>query len=134
MDRTGAVIPGAAVIATEIATGVTHAARTDAAGHYVMSGIPAGMYRIESQCPGFRKQQLASVSVPSTGAATANLSLDVGEASQTVTVETNSMAIDTTAKKQARPQPAAGTFPLFQIVTDSGDHWTSSDGLHWNHE
>jgi hypothetical protein len=134
MDRTGAVIPGASVTATEIATGVAHAARSDAAGHYVMSGIPAGMYRIEAQYPGFRKQQIASVTVSSTGAAAANISLDVGEASQTVTVETNNTAVDTKAKKQASPQPAAGTLPLFQIVTDSGDHWTSSDGLHWNHE
>jgi hypothetical protein len=92
------------------------------------------MYRIEAQYPGFRKQQIASVTVSSTGAAAANLSLDVGEASQTVTVETNNTAVDTKAKKQASPQPAAGTLPLFQIVTDSGDHWTSSDGLHWNHE
>jgi hypothetical protein len=37
------------------------------------------------------------------------------------------------ALKQTQSQSQAEIAPLFQIVTDSGDRWTSADGLHWNH-
>jgi hypothetical protein len=132
-DRTGAVIPGASVTATEIATGVSHTARTDAAGHYDFGALPPGAYRVDAQFPGFRKQQVPSVAVQPTGPATANLTLDVAESTQTVTVQAGNEPLNAESAKKSRPRSQAETAPLFQIVTDSGDRWTSSDGLHWNH-
>jgi len=132
-DRTGAVIPGASVTATEIATGVSHTARTDAAGHYVFGALPPGAYRVDAQFPGFRKQQVPSVAVQPTGPATANLTLDVAESTQTVTVQAGNEPFNTESAKKSRSRSQAETAPLFQIVTDSGDRWTSPDGLHWIH-
>ena len=132
-DRTGAVIPGTSVIATEIATGAAHAARTDATGHYLLNGLSPGHYKLEAQSPGFRKQELANVAVQPTGTTTANLTLDVAESTQTVTVQADSVTLNPQALKQTQSQSPAEIAPLFQIVTDSGDRWTSADGLHWNH-
>ena len=132
-DRTGAVIPGTSVIATEIATGAAHAARTDATGHYLLNGLAPGHYKLEAQSPGFRKQELANVAVQPTGTTTANLTLDVAESTQTVTVQADSVTLNPQALKQTQSQSPAEIAPLFQIVTDSGDRWTSADGLHWNH-
>lgn len=133
MDRSGAVIAGASVTATEIATGIAHATRTDSAGHYILNGLLPGMYRVEAQSPGFREQQVPGVAIQPTRPAIANLTLDVGEATETVTVEVNGAGLNTTQKKQAKPQASHDIGTVFLIVTDSGDRWTSTDGLSWIH-
>jgi Carboxypeptidase regulatory-like domain/Putative zinc-finger len=132
-DRTGAVIPGATVTAFEIATGTTHEVKTDAAGRFALNQLPAGNYRVEGQSTGFRKREIASVAVQSTSSTTANLILDVGESTQTVTVEADSAAVSLEQKKRTKPENAVKKAPIFEIVTESGDRWTSADGLSWQH-
>ena len=53
-DPTGAVIPGASVTATNIATGVQTARVTTAAGLYVLSPLPPGQYNVQVAAPGFQ--------------------------------------------------------------------------------
>ena len=132
-DRSGAVIPGASVSVTETTSGIARATRTDASGHYGFSELPQGMYRVEAQSAGFRKQELPSIAVQSAGPAIANLTLDIGEATQTVTVEASSAPLTTQTKKQSKPQASGEASSVFRIVTDSGDQWTSADGLNWKH-
>jgi hypothetical protein len=133
MDRTGALIPGATVTATEIATGAAHAVKTDGSGHYSLNGLSPGNYRVEGQSAGFKKREIASVDVKPTGSVTANLILDVSESTQAVTVEADSAEISAPAKKQIKSRTQSETGPVFEIVTESGDRWTSVDGLNWQH-
>jgi hypothetical protein len=129
-DMSGAVIPGAAVTVTNSATGAAHTVRTDSAGRYVADGLAAGTYRVEAQSRGFNKEELAAVAVSATGQTVANISLTNGAVTETVTVQADSAelsASDTARAKSKASSPA----PVFEIVTDNGEHWTSADGVTW---
>ena len=46
-DSTGAAIPGAAIKATQTATGVVRNATSGATGEYVLTNLPIGPYMVE---------------------------------------------------------------------------------------
>src|SRR5438045_4969232 len=54
-DPTGAVVAGAKVTVTNVATGVSRETTTDADGSYQVLQLPIGSYRIGVEAPGFRK-------------------------------------------------------------------------------
>jgi hypothetical protein len=130
-DQTGAAIPGASVTATEAATGTARRVDTDRAGHYIVDGLAAGNYRLEALAPGFRKQELASVAVPSTGQSIANLTLSVGQSTETVTVQAESKDIRAFDKKAEKLPASIQPASIFEITTDKGAHWISTDGIAW---
>src|SRR2546425_678814 len=54
-DPSGAVISGAKVIATNVATDASREASTDAAGSYRMTLLPPGNYNLSVEAQGFRR-------------------------------------------------------------------------------
>lgn len=52
-DELGVALPGATLLATQGATGVTRSVITDAEGRYVFLTLPAGMYHIRATLDGF---------------------------------------------------------------------------------
>jgi len=129
-DMSGAVVPGATVTVTNNATDAARTVRTDSAGRYVADGLAAGTYRVEARSRGFNKEELAAVAVSATGQTVANLSLTIGSATETVTVQAGSaeLSASETARAKSKASPPA---PVFRIVTDNGEHWTSADGVTW---
>ncbi|HUD14048.1 MAG TPA: carboxypeptidase regulatory-like domain-containing protein [Terracidiphilus sp.] len=129
-DMSGAVVPGATVTVTNSATGAARTVTTDSAGRYVADGLAAGTYRVEARSGGFNKEELAAVAVSATGQTVANLSLTIGAATETVTVQAGSaeLSASETAPAKSKASPPA---PVFEIVTDNGEHWTSADGVTW---
>jgi len=85
-DATGAVFPGANVTATNVATGVKTTRQTTAAGFYVLTPLPPGEYKVEVSATGFRQLEQAGVIVDALATVGLNLTLQVGAASETVTV------------------------------------------------
>ncbi len=130
-DSTGAVIAGASVSVTDTAAHTVRTVRTDGAGRYVVDGLAPGVYRVEAQAQGFERKVLAAVAVTDSRPTEQDLILNVGAATQTVTVEASSMEIAVSDAKKARPAPANQTVPVFQIITDNGERWTSTDGVTW---
>src|SRR5262245_37775687 len=63
-DPSGAVVGGAAVTATNVATGVESKATTDAGGNFTIPFLPAGLYRLTVEQPGFKKGVFERVNVP----------------------------------------------------------------------
>ena len=53
-DSTGAVIPAAAVTATEVSKGVEFRGRTNAVGEYTIPEVTPGMYKVTASAPGFQ--------------------------------------------------------------------------------
>src|SRR5215470_16702235 len=53
-DRTGAVLPGVEITASQTETAATRTAVTNETGSYVLSNLPIGPYRLEASLPGFR--------------------------------------------------------------------------------
>jgi hypothetical protein len=54
LDTSGAVVPGATVVATNVATGVETRTTTTSAGAYTLPYLPAGTYTLRVSAPGFR--------------------------------------------------------------------------------
>jgi hypothetical protein len=134
-DASGAVIPGATVTIRNAATSAERTVTTDGNGRYLADGFAPGSYSIEAEALGFRPQRVAGVAVGASGQVAENFTLQVGAASQSVTVEAEaeSDASLRAAKSKALKSPPAAVPPqaIFEIVTDTGERWTSADGVAW---
>src|SRR5687767_6986468 len=86
-DPTGAVVPGAAVTATHIATGVKTERVTTGAGLYVLSPLPPGEYSVHVNAPGFQTLTQDKLTVNALATIGLDLTLKVGTAADQVTVE-----------------------------------------------
>jgi hypothetical protein len=94
-DKSGAVIAGATVTATEQATGVAHSAVTGDSGFYRISALPPGNYRVDVDAASFKKSSKSNVQVGSEAASAANVVMENGSATETVTVTGAAPALET---------------------------------------
>jgi hypothetical protein len=62
-DQTDAVVPGAKVTVTDLATGQVFTASTDSAGNFSISNLPQGFYRVVIEAQGFAKFVVERVQV-----------------------------------------------------------------------
>src|SRR5207247_852675 len=86
-DPSGAVVAGAAVTATNVATSVDSKALTDANGNFTIPFLPPGVYTVTVEQPGFKKAVYEKVNVPVGDTIRQDATLAVGEVSQAVPVE-----------------------------------------------
>jgi hypothetical protein len=94
-DASGAVIPGALVSATSEASGYAATATTDEQGRYGFANLPSGNYRVEFSSPGFRKGMLQGLLLGRGHEQVQNMTLQVGSASETVTVSAAAPTLET---------------------------------------
>jgi hypothetical protein len=85
-DQNGAVIPFALVSATNQETGQYFMGTTSIEGHYQISGLPAGTYKIKFEAVGFETREVPSVDVSEGGSRVISSSLGIQGVSETVTV------------------------------------------------
>ena len=85
-DTTGAGVPGATVTVTEVQTGISRSATTNASGNYVFSNLKDGVYRVEAELSGFRKTVHENVKVDVNTTVRVDLALQVGSLAEAVTV------------------------------------------------
>lgn len=88
VDPTGAAIPGVVVKATEISTGVARTATTNPEGNYLFTDLNPGTYQVTITAAGFASLKQDNVAVQTNTSVRVNLKLQVGEATQEVTVTT----------------------------------------------
>ena len=85
-DPGGAIVPGASVTVTNVATGVETTKQTNEAGVYVIPALLPGEYKVVVVLKGFQTLIQEKVIVDALSTVTVNLSLKVGEVTETVTV------------------------------------------------
>ena len=85
-DSSGAVVPGAAVTATEANTRGTRTGTTDGSGHYLFSQVNPGTYKVTVQGSGFAAASSAQTPVLVGRNVALNFILQINSASQTVNV------------------------------------------------
>lgn len=85
-DAAGEVIPGASVKITNLGTQAVRAITTDGSGYYIATNLPIGDYLVEVSGTGFRGEKRSGLSVSADAHLTSNFELQVGSASDTVTV------------------------------------------------
>src|SRR5271168_1759414 len=86
LDPQGAVVSGAAVTLTSKETNIAKTATTDDSGVYNFLSLAPGRYTIAVEKAGFKKKNLDDVLVAAEQTQAVNITLEVGEISQSVTV------------------------------------------------
>src|SRR5580692_789103 len=85
-DTSGSGMPAVDLTATNLETGVVRTARTDAEGSYRILSLPVGRYEVKAVKPGFRSRQQTGIDLVVGQQAVVNLSLEIGDVQQSVTV------------------------------------------------
>jgi hypothetical protein len=122
-DSTGAMIPNATLVATEITTGRGHRVTSSDAGNYSLSDLPIGDYKIEVSGAGFKTERIPTVTLHTAQAAALDFTLQIGEATEQVVVTTeipllntqSSSAGQTVENKSIESQPLNGR-SFWQLV------------------
>lgn len=91
-DSTGAVIANAKVTVTQQGTNLQRDTVTNGAGVYRFDAVDLGTYSVSIQAAGFRTSTTESVDIQAAHTTNIDVTLEVGSAAQTVTVEASAEA------------------------------------------
>ncbi|OFW42631.1 MAG: hypothetical protein A3J28_03480 [Acidobacteria bacterium RIFCSPLOWO2_12_FULL_60_22] len=95
-DTSGAVIPEVAVTVKNLETGASRTVATNDRGYYRALSLPVGHYEVAAEKTGFRAQVRTGIDLVVGQEAVVNLSLEVGEVQQSVTVSAEAPVVNTT--------------------------------------
>ena len=85
-DPSGAAVPGATVEVANINTGSSIKSSTNDAGNYQVPFLLPGTYKVSVESSGFKKVERADVRVTITALVTVDFALEVGSATESITV------------------------------------------------
>ncbi|MGE5205088.1 MAG: TonB-dependent receptor domain-containing protein [Chlamydiota bacterium] len=113
-DPSGAVVAGARVTATDMDRGAKFSTTTNSSGEYVANPLRIGRYRITVEKEGFRKEVVGPIEVNVQSRPEVDLTLRVGQITETVTVTSLSPQLDTEKSELGEVVTAreATTLPL----------------------
>lgn len=94
-DTSGAVLPGAMVVATNVATKDTREVKTDDRGGYLIAGLFPGTYELRVSMEGFKQYEQKNVTVSPNDTRGIDVRLEIGARTETVTVTAESEIIQT---------------------------------------
>src|SRR3954447_26233238 len=94
-DPTGAVIPNVKVTATNTGTNLATSATTNRYGVYNLLFLPVGSYELTAEATGFKKAQAGPFNLETNQIARVDMRLEIGDASQSVTIEASGVALQT---------------------------------------
>lgn len=95
-DTTGAAIPNAKVVITDVGTGLSQTVTTNAQGNYQLINLRADTYRVEITAPGFQSVTLTDIALSARQDLRANAKLKLGQVSQRVNVYAGNAGVITT--------------------------------------
>ncbi|MEZ5356488.1 MAG: carboxypeptidase-like regulatory domain-containing protein [Bryobacteraceae bacterium] len=94
-DSTGAFIPAVSIRATNVDTGVTATAQTNASGRYTLPYLLSGTYTVTAELTGFKRFQRAGVQVRVGEPTELVIAMEVGEVTESVEVSATTPILDT---------------------------------------
>src|SRR5437667_9950841 len=95
-DATGGVVPGVGVTVKHTESGLTRTAQTNENGSFSMSSLPVGPYEVTAEKQGFKQQVRRGINLAVGQEAEANLTLDVGNLIEQITVTEEAPLVNTT--------------------------------------
>src|SRR5262245_33486908 len=111
-DSSGAVVPGARVVAVQDATKVAFKGQTSGTGNYTLPYVAVGTYIITVEALGFSKSVRTNVLVEVNQTVRADFVLEVGQVSNEVTVAGMASAIATDDASLVHTIPTVGIASL----------------------
>ncbi len=113
-DNTGAMIGGATVSVTNLATHETKTSTTQSTGDYVFTLLPPSTYSITVTMAGFKTATVSSVTIIAGDRYRSNLVLQIGQAAEQVTVTASDAGLqtDSSVVTQSVTEQAVQDLPL----------------------
>jgi hypothetical protein len=132
-DTSGAAVPNAKVTATNLESGETRETTTSVSGSFTLAELRAAPYRLTVEAAGFKVAKIDNIQLAVQSTRRADIKLEVGEISETVTVASDAAMLQTdtpvqqtnVTERQVRELPlqiggeTAGRSPLAFIYLDS---------------
>jgi Carboxypeptidase regulatory-like domain/TonB dependent receptor len=100
-DPAGAALPNVTISITNIESGVTRSIQTNTAGQYVFPDLNIGHYSAKAQAPGFKAAEQQNVTLQVGDRDRLDFQLQVGEVQETITVEANTVRVQTDSGEQS---------------------------------
>jgi outer membrane receptor protein involved in Fe transport len=94
-DKTGAVIPNAKVMVTNLGTNISRTLTTDESGDYVINLLPIGRYSVRVEATGFKSFAVFELVLVAGDRARVDAQLEVGQTSETVEITAELSALQT---------------------------------------
>ena len=95
-DASGAAVAGAKVDVKNVGTGIAQATMSDGQGRFRVGELLIGNYEVQASQAGFQTVVRKGITLTVGAEAVVDISLPVGQAQQTVTVEAQASQVDTT--------------------------------------
>ncbi|MBI4909038.1 MAG: carboxypeptidase regulatory-like domain-containing protein [Acidobacteria bacterium] len=96
-DPSGAAVPSITVIAINEGTSARFQTTTDSDGQYTIRAVPVGVYRLTAEMQGFKRFESGGIRLQVNEVARVDINLAIGTATETVTVSSQALAVDTSS-------------------------------------
>lgn len=119
-DPSGAVVPGATLTATNLATGLRYTATSSNDGLFSFLQLPIGDYSVTAEKSGFKGFTAAHIHLDLDQIFSLQVAMELGATSETITVEANPAQVETTSMQ-------LGTTVTGSQIVDiplNGRNWT----------
>jgi hypothetical protein len=100
-DSTGAIIPGAEVAVTSLERNTSFRTVSNSAGRYVIEFLLPGRYTLNAEKSGFKKLVHTGISLESADHLALDITFEVGDLTQSVTVSTEAALLETETASRA---------------------------------
>jgi len=101
-DKSGATVPGATVTATNINTGASRTATTDADGQYTVPLLPVGNYQVQVELPGFKNFVQSGILLEVGRNARVDAVIEPGDVQEVVSVNADAPLVETSSAALTR--------------------------------
>ncbi len=145
-DSSGAIVVGASVKVVNSATGIAYNATTDGLGAFHVTQLPPGLYTMSVTRSGFETQNLKAFQLYVDQHLEQNITLQVGQAIQTVSVSASALLLDTESSNSGQliqnqqindmplngrdvlqlAQLSAGVTPVISGISSPASSWTGT--------
>jgi hypothetical protein len=106
-DSSGAVVPKAAVTATDTNTGIRQTTTTDSKGFYSFPSLPVGLYDLEFNGGGFRPYRRTGIVIDTNSDLIVDAALEIGGRTDVVTVTDTQVHVETASSQMGEVITAA---------------------------
>src|ERR1022692_3621154 len=96
VDPSGAVVPGAKLTATNVATGLTYTVTSSSDGLFAFLQLPIGDYKVVVEKAGFKTFMEGHIHLDLDQIFNLRVTMEVGAVTDTITVEANPAQVETT--------------------------------------
>jgi hypothetical protein len=136
-DASGAVVAGATVTVKHTESGLVRTAEADSNGNYTVPSLPVGRYEVSTEKTGFKQAVRRGINLVVAQEAVVNLTLEVGNVVDQVTVTAEASIVNTTlsptsglvSEQQIKDLPLNGrSFDQLLTLNTGTANYTSNTG------